>query len=98
MGTPITPPRDAITARLYRGPESSSQPAGDNVFVDFEPMNPDARRQKGRENVVSSLNVAIETLNLAKEVASITPAKVVFGSVGIILTMIKVSFFPFCLR
>ena len=61
-------------------------------------MDPDARRQKGRENVISSLNVAIETLNLAKEVSSITPAKVVFGSVGIILTMIKVNFFPLCLR
>jgi hypothetical protein len=69
-------------------------------FVDFkfEPMDPDAQRQKRRENVVSSLNAAIETLNLAKEISSITPAKAVFGSVGVILTMIKVDLVPLLLR
>lgn len=41
------------------------------------------------------LNVAIEAINLAKEISSITPAKAVFGSVGVLLTMIRVrlSFF-----
>ena len=43
------------------------------------------------DGVVSGLNVAIDALNLAKEVSSITPAKAVFGSVSIILTTIKVS-------
>jgi len=38
------------------------------------------------------LNVAIEGLNLAKEVSSVTPAKAVFGSVGALLAMIRVSF------
>ena len=48
------------------------------------------QRPKGRDAVLSSLNMAIDALNLAKELSSITPAKAVFGSVGILLTMIKV--------
>ena len=55
-------------------------------------MDPDARQQKRRDIVLSSLNVAIETFNLAKEISSITPAKAVFGSVSVILTTIKVGF------
>ena len=50
------------------------------------------RPAKGRDSVLSSLNVAIDGLNLAKELSSITPAKAVFGSVGVLLTMIRVSF------
>jgi len=61
--------------------------------VDSEPMEPNARRQKRRETLLSSLDVAIETLNIAKEIASITPAKAVFGSVSVILAMIKVGGF-----
>ena len=36
------------------------------------------------------LNMTIEALNLAKEISSVTPAKAVFGSVSVLLTMIKV--------
>jgi len=54
-------------------------------------MKPNARRQKRREIILSSLDVAIETLNLAKEIASVTPAGAVFGSVSVMLTMIKVG-------
>ena len=54
-------------------------------------MDADARQQKRRDIALSSLNGAIETLNLAKEISSITPAKAVFGSVSVILTMIKVG-------
>lgn len=46
---------------------------------------------KERKGVTSALNAAIEALNLAKEVASITPAKAVFGSVSVTLVMIRVS-------
>ena len=45
---------------------------------------------KGRDGTLSSLNIAIEVMNLAKEVSTITPAKAVFGSVSILLTMVKV--------
>jgi len=55
-----------------------------------------SQRPKGRDGALSLLNVAIDTLNLAKEVSSITPAKAVFGSVTILLTMIKVRCLPFC--
>ena len=56
-------------------------------------MDPNARRQKRRENALSMLNVAIEASNLAKEISSITPAKAVFSSVSVILTMIRVGSF-----
>ena len=55
-------------------------------------MKAESQRPEGREDAVSALNVAIEALNLAKEVSSITPAKAVFGSVSVLLAMIKVSF------
>ena len=50
------------------------------------------QRPKGRDGVLSTLNVAIEVLTLAKEVSSITPAKAAFGSVSALLTMIRVCF------
>ena len=53
-------------------------------------MDRDSRRQQRQDNVLSSLNAAIEALNLTKEVLSITPAKAVCGSVGVILAMIRV--------
>jgi hypothetical protein len=77
------------------------QPAGTNVFscyTGFELMDSSAQRQKRRDIVLSSLDVAIDVMNLAKEVSSITPAKAVFGSASVILTMIKVCFFLHCLR
>ena len=55
-------------------------------------MAANSQQPKGRDGTISSLNVAIEALNLAKEAASVTPAKAVFGSVSILLTMIKVRF------
>ena len=44
-----------------------------------------------REDVISTLNGFIEAFNLAKEVASIAPAKAVFGSASVILAMVRVS-------
>ena len=52
-----------------------------------------SQRQKRQENVLSSLNVAIDFLNLAKDsCGSVPPAQAVFGSVSILLTMIRVRF------
>jgi len=42
------------------------------------------------------LNAAIEAMNLAKELSSITPAKAVFGTVSVILAMIRVSLLLAC--
>ena len=58
-------------------------------------MEARSQRPKGRDGGISSLNAAIEAMDLAKEVASITPAKAVFGSVSILFTMIKVRLY-FC--
>jgi len=55
-------------------------------------MEAEPQRPKGRDGTLSSLNIAIEAMNLAKEVSSITPAKAVFGSVSILLTMVRVRF------
>jgi len=54
-------------------------------------MEAESQRPKGREKTISALNVAIETLNLAKELSSITPAKAVFSSASVILATIRVS-------
>jgi hypothetical protein len=59
--------------------------------LDFELMDSDARQQKRTDAIISSLNVAIEASNLAKEICGITPAKAAFGSFSVILTMIKVG-------
>jgi len=65
-------------------------------YVDFEPMDNDSQQQKRQDNVLSSLDVAIEVLNLAEKISSITPAKAAFGSVGALLTMIRVRFTLSC--
>ena len=43
----------------------------------------------------SSLNAAIDGLNLAKEFSSITPATPIFGAVAVFLTMLRVNFHLF---
>jgi hypothetical protein len=53
-------------------------------------MDPKSQRSK-RQDVTLLLNAAIEAMNLAKEVSSMTPAKAIFGSVSVILAMIRVG-------
>lgn len=57
--------------------------------------NPQRPEESG-DGSLSSLNATIETLNLAKELSGIAPAKAVFGSVSVLLTMIRVRFFISC--
>ena len=52
-------------------------------------MDTNSKRQKRRDNVLSLLNAAIEAMNLAKAISSVAPVKVVFGSVGVLLAMIR---------
>ena len=59
-------------------------------------MATNSQRPKERDGVLSALNVLIEASNLAKEISSVTPARAVFGSFAVILTMIVVRFFQFC--
>ena len=49
-------------------------------------------QQKGRDCVVSTLNALIQILNIAKDACAIPPAQVAFGSVSVLLTMIRVRF------
>ena len=50
-----------------------------------------SQRQKERDGVLSSLNMAVDALNRAKEATSMTPAKAAFTSAGILLTIIRVG-------
>lgn len=61
-------------------------------------MKTEPQRPKEWEGVASALNVAIEAMNLAKEVSSITPAKAVFGSASVLLAMIRVGLLVLCCR
>ena len=53
-------------------------------------METKPQQSRGQDGTLSSLNLAIEAMNLAKEVSSFTPAKAVFGSVSVLLTMTRV--------
>ena len=55
-------------------------------------MDAKSQRPKRQDNTLSLLNAAVEAMNLAKALSSATPAKAVFGSVSILLTMIMVCF------
>jgi hypothetical protein len=54
-------------------------------------MDTKSRGSKRQDVTLSALNAAIEAMNLAKEVSGVTPAKAIFGSVGVILAMIRVG-------
>ena len=54
-----------------------------------------SRKPKGRENVLSLLNTAIEIIIVAKDAANATPAQAAFSAATVLLTMIRVSFLLF---
>ena len=58
-------------------------------------MTDKPQRQKGSK-AIPALNMAINGLNIAKEATSTTPVNPVFGSVALLLTMIRVSSLHFC--
>ncbi|KAF9792146.1 hypothetical protein BJ322DRAFT_16655 [Thelephora terrestris] len=55
-------------------------------------MATDPTKPKEWDGVVSTLYIFIDAFNLAKEISSVTPARAVFGTVAVILTMIQESF------
>ena len=57
-----------------------------------------SQRPKERDGILSTLNMVIDGLDFAKEVADITPEKAAFGSVAVLLTMIRVSPLLFSVR
>jgi len=54
-------------------------------------MDKESRRPNDREGAISALNAAIEAMNLAEGLSTISPVKDVVGSVSITLTMIRVG-------
>jgi len=80
------------TASLFAASTSHRIPAATLLWF----MNLESQQPKERGSIPSSLNVAIEAMNLAKEVSSITPAKAVFGTVSVLLTMIRVRLILLC--
>jgi hypothetical protein len=59
-------------------------------------MDAKPQQSKGRDGILSSLNMAIDAMNLAKDIVDIAPARAAFGSVSALLTTIRVRFFLFC--
>ena len=58
-------------------------------------MTDNSKRPKDRGRALPALNLAIDSLNIAKEATSTTPVNPVFGSVAALLTMIRVSSLSF---
>ena len=58
-------------------------------------MADERQQQRGEGRLIPALNMAIDGLNIAKEATSTTPVNPIFGSVAILLTMIRVSSFLF---
>jgi len=78
-------PHSLHTARLSRHylPQAST--------MDREPQRP-----KDRAGAISALKATIEAVDLAKKTSSIPPAESAFGSVSILLAVVRVCFLPFC--
>jgi hypothetical protein len=55
-----------------------------------------SQQQKGRDGVLSTLDVSIQALNFAKDSCGIPPAQIAFGSASVLLTMIRVCFLLLC--
>ena len=59
-------------------------------------MDTEPERPWGQKDDLSALNAAIGATNRAEKISFIAPAKAVFGTVGILLTLIRVCFILFC--
>ena len=57
-------------------------------------MEAESQQPNEREGAILALNAAVEDLNLA-EISSIPPAKAVFGSVIVLLTLFRVRLLLF---
>jgi hypothetical protein len=54
-----------------------------------------SQQQKGRDGVLSTLDVFIQALDFAKDSCGIPPAQIAIGSASVLLTMIRVRFLFF---
>jgi hypothetical protein len=79
-------------ASIYESPSDSSRPPRCTLLSQLprlSTMEAESQQPKGQEDTISALNDAIEASNPAK-VSSFPPAMAVFGSVGALLTLIRV--------
>ena len=53
-----------------------------------------SRQPKGRDSVLTTLDVVIQALNIARDACGVPPAQVALGSASVLLTMIRVHFPP----
>jgi hypothetical protein len=51
-----------------------------------------SQRPKGRDGALSTLDVLVQVLTLAKDTCGVPPAQIAFGSAVALLTMIRVRF------
>ena len=58
-------------------------------------MDTKPQQRKCQDNALTLLNAAVEAVNLTSALSRMTPAEAVFGSVGVLLTMIRVRFILF---
>ena len=59
-------------------------------------MASDSQRQEGHDSTLSRLNLAINTLTIAKDISTIAPAQAAFGAVCALLTILRVTVLLFC--
>ena len=82
-------------AHPYWGSGPPAQPARHTISPHIRrvsTMDANSQSPNRQDNVLTLLDVAVEATNLAKEAMSAAPTKAIFGSVSIILTMIRVRF------
>ena len=53
-------------------------------------MKAEFQRPKGRKDAIEALNAAIKDTDLTEKTSCVAPAKIVFGSASILLTLIRV--------
>ena len=84
-----------IAAHFYQGSGFSLHPVCHAIFLRLprvSTMTTKSQRPKGRDGTLSSLNGAIETVELAEGSSRITQAKAAFGSVAALVATIRVGF------
>ena len=59
-------------------------------------MTSTSQPQKEHDRVLPTLDVFIQVINIAKDTCGIPPARIAFGSAGVLLAMIRARFSLLC--
>ena len=81
-----------MSAKQHWFYETKLPPVNSSHLPQVSMMASTYREPKQRDGVLSTLDVFIQALNLAKDTCGIPPAQVAFGSACALLTMIRVCF------